>query len=74
VVDSNFFAVSDSAGKAVINAPAGNYQLQVYHPQLSNDQPASPQQLMADTTQIIRLENLIPSKKATSDDALSTLF
>src|SRR5688572_25795056 len=41
VVETDYFAISDVQGKISINAPAGKYQLQIYHPQMSGNFPES---------------------------------
>ena len=41
VLETDLFAVADEQGKIHINAPAGNYQLQIYHPQMNGIYPES---------------------------------
>lgn len=76
VVDTDYFAVGDDQGRILISAPAGTYQLQIYHPQLtapiaettvtlSETQPA---------TQSITLGNLAPAQGEDPDDEFADLF
>lgn len=75
VVDSEYFAVTDNTGKVSISAPAGSYQLQVYHPRLPGDYPASAVQLNESAAaQTIRLEKLNPPDNAAPADDYSNLF
>lgn len=75
VVDSEYFAVTDNSGRVNISAPAGAYQLQIYHPRLLDDYPKNGLQLNESTVpQTIRLENLsAPDNSAQADD-YSNLF
>lgn len=75
VVESEYFAVSDNTGKVNISAPAGSYELQVYHPYLLDEYPASAVQLNETAAaQTIRLEHLsLPDTSASADD-YSNLF
>lgn len=75
VVDSEYFAVTDNSGRVNISAPAGAYQLQIYHPRLLDDYPKNALQLNESTVpQTIRLENLsAPDNSAQADD-YSNLF
>lgn len=41
VLETDFFAVADEQGNIKINAPAGAYQLQIYHPQMQGIYPES---------------------------------
>lgn len=76
VVDTNFFAVADAQGKITITAPAGKYQLQLYHPQMSSNFPESA--ITLDDSQpvnkAITLDNLSAPVKAKADDEFSDLF
>ena len=75
VVETDYFAISDKQGIIKIDAPAGKYQLQIYHPQMSENYPAS--RIVLDgmsAQQTIVLNNLSPPKTAESTDEFSDLF
>ncbi|WP_323813338.1 methylamine utilization protein [Cellvibrio sp. NN19] len=75
VVETDFFAVSDAQGKLEINAPAGKYRLQIYHPQLSEDYSESSITLtepqLEHNIMLGKLNMPAPSKPA---DEFSNLF
>lgn len=76
VVDTDYFAVSDDQGRLHISAPAGNYQLQIYHPQLTA--PVAEQTLALSETQPVQqkitLDNLAPAQGKDADDEFADLF
>lgn len=75
VVETDFFALSDKQGNIQLNAPAGEYQLQVYHPQMSGNYPETSVVLSeAPAQQAIVLNNLSPPIAAESADEFSDLF
>lgn len=75
VVETNFFAQSDQQGNIQLNAPAGEYQLQMYHPQMREDFPES-RIVLGDSTkqQVIVLNNLSPPTATEPTDEFSDLF
>jgi plastocyanin len=75
VVETDFFALSDKQGNIQLNAPAGEYQLQMYHPQMQENFPAS-RIVLGDTTkqQTIVLNNLSPPTATEPTDEFSDLF
>lgn len=75
VVETEFFAVSDGQGEITINAPAGKYQLQIYHPQMDGNYPESDIVLNDESAQKkIILGNLLSSKTDETADEFSDLF
>lgn len=76
VVETDYFAVADGMGKISIDAPAGKYQLQIYHPQMSSDFPQST--IILDDSKavssIITVDNLSAAKAAETTDEFSNLF
>ena len=75
VVETEFFAISDKQGNIQLNAPAGEYQLQVYHPQMSGNYPETRVVLSeAPAQQAIVLNNLSPPVAVESADEFSDLF
>lgn len=75
VVETEYFALSDSQGRVVIDAPPGSYQLQVQHPRMAGEYPLSELQLRAaGASQSIVLDNLTDALSSEPDDELSTLF
>lgn len=77
VVDTPYFAVTDAQGLARIGQlPAGNYQLEIYHPRMNNNYPASSVQLTADENkQDTRvLDNLSEAATSKLEDEFSNLF
>lgn len=75
VVETDFFAISDKQGNIQLNAPAGEYQLQVYHPQMSGNYPETRVVLSeAPAQQTIVLNNLSPPIAVESADEFSDLF
>lgn len=75
VVETDYFAVSNAQGLIQITAPAGKYQLQIYHPQMSGNYPES-SIILGDSPmqQKIVLDNLSPPKSADTTDEFSNLF
>ena len=76
VVETDFFAVTNEQGKISISAPAGNYQLQIFHPQLSGNYPESAVTLSESqaASRTITLTNLSESSSSKSADEFSNLF
>ena len=76
VVETDYFAVTNNAGKINLAAPAGMYQLQIYHPQMGSEFPESTIKL--DESQplnnSISVNNLIAPKATDSSDEFSDLF
>tara|TARA_R100000656_G_scaffold112550_1_gene84704 strand:- start:429 stop:1061 length:633 start_codon:yes stop_codon:yes gene_type:complete len=75
VVETDFFALSDQQGNIQLNVPAGEYQLQIYHPQMRENFPAS-RLVLGDSTkqQSIVLNNLSPPTATEPTDEFSDLF
>lgn len=76
VVETDYFALADSQGKIRIEAPAGKYQLQIYHPKMSSEFPAAAMTLSdaQSTTATIVVSNLSDSDSAEPADEFSNLF
>lgn len=76
VVETEYFAVADEQGKIRINAPDGNYQLQVYHPRMNGIYPEESLVLVAaqPTSKKITLDNLTVTNTAKPKDEFSDLF
>lgn len=76
VVDTEYHAVADVQGNVRIQAPAGKYQLQVFHPRLTVAGPEVPVTLSenAPLQQQIKLENLASEKNEKASDEFSGLF
>lgn len=76
VVETEYFAVADAQGKISLVAPAGKYQLQVYHPQMSGNFPEST--ITLDDSQTVNnkitVNNLSAAKTAETADEFSNLF
>jgi plastocyanin len=76
VVETDYFAISDVQGKISVNAPAGKYQLQIYHPQMSGNFPEST--ITLDDSKIlnnnITVNNLSAAKTTETADEFSNLF
>lgn len=68
VVESEHYAGSTAQGDIQLAAPAGQYRLQIHHPQLNGDYPESLIGLQESDVQqkTIVLDNMVPAK---SDDA-----
>ena len=76
VVDTEHYAVSDAQGNLRIQAPAGKYQLQIFHPRLATSGPEIPVTLNENKPlqQQIKLENLASEKNEKASDEFSGLF
>lgn len=76
VVETDYFAVANEQGRVRINAPAGDYQLEIYHPRMNNLYPPSPVQLTDQQTlqQNISVTNLTDALSNLPSDELSNLF
>jgi len=76
VVESDYFAVANAQGNISLTAPAGKYQLQIYHPQMSGNFPES--SITLDDSQPvsnkITVNNLSAAKTAEAADEFSNLF
>lgn len=63
VVETPYYALTDAAGRAVIDAPPGSYRLRSWHPGLPVGAPAQEQALRlgaAPQVQGLRMENVRP--------------
>lgn len=76
VVDTEYHAVGDAQGNVRVQAPAGKYQLQVFHPRLTNSGPEIAVTLSekAPLQQQIKLDNLASEKNEKTSDEFSGLF
>lgn len=76
VVETDYFAISNEQGALAISAPAGEYQLQIFHPQLSGNYPEASLTLVETAAQkkTVTLNNLSPPSSAKPDDEFSNLF
>jgi plastocyanin len=76
VVETEYFAVADAIGKISLEAPAGQYQLQIYHPQMSDNFPESA--ITLDDSQSLNskvtVNNLSATKTSETTDEFSDLF
>lgn len=76
VVETEYFAVADAMGKISLEAPAGQYQLQIYHPQMSDNFPESA--ITLDDSQSLNIKvtvnNLSATKTSETTDEFSNLF
>lgn len=76
VVDTDYFAVANAQGNISLTAPAGKYQLQIYHPQMSGNFPEST--ITLDDSQPVNnkvtVNNLSAAKTAETVDEFSNLF
>lgn len=76
VVETDNFAVADELGKINLEAPAGKYQLQIYHPRMSGNFPESTITL-DDSTVVssrVTVNNLSAAKTTEASDEFSNLF
>ncbi|HEY8938756.1 MAG TPA: methylamine utilization protein, partial [Cellvibrio sp.] len=76
VVDTEYHAVGDAQGNVRVQAPAGKYQLQVFHPRLTNSGPEIAVTLSEKTPlqQQVKLDNLTSEKNEKTSDEFSGLF
>lgn len=76
VVETDYFAVANEQGRVRINAPAGDYQLEIYHPRMNNLYPPSSVQLkdQQPLQQNISVTNLTDALSNLPNDELSNLF
>lgn len=76
VVETDYFAVADTQGNIRLEAPAGQYQLQIYHPQMSRNFPESTITLNDSKTvnNTVTVNNLSAAKTAETADEFSELF
>lgn len=76
VVETDYFAIADAQGKVSLTVPAGQYQLQIYHPQMSSVFPESTITMVESqpANKKITLGNLSAVKDSESADEFSTLF
>lgn len=76
VVETEFFSIADEHGKVHLSAPAGKYQLQLYHPQMSNNYPESAIEL--DESKVVSrnvtIDNLSVVAPTEPADEFSNLF
>lgn len=76
VVETDYYAVADNQGNIRLEAPAGKYQLQIYHPQMNSNFPESTITLDDAKTvnNKITVNNLSAAKTAETTDEFSNLF
>jgi len=76
VVNSEYFAVTDAKGKITLDKiPAGDYQLEIYHPKLSSDYPTEKIHITDQTIhKAIRLNGIFNLETNQSADEFSELF
>lgn len=76
VVDTEYFALSDASGNIRIQAPAGKYQLQVYHPRQTGGAQENAVILKEQQplVQKIQLDNLSSEAANKETDEFSGLF
>jgi plastocyanin len=76
VVETDYFAVTDMQGKVSLKAPAGKYQLQIYHPQMNGGYPESAVTLNESQIEnrTVTLDNLSAVTKTEPADEFSNLF
>lgn len=76
VLETDYFALADAQGKIRLEAPAGKYQLQIYHPQMSSNFPEST--ITLDDTQAVNnkitVNNMSATTTAETTDEFSNLF
>jgi plastocyanin len=63
VVDTPYFAVTDGAGQAAIELPAGNYRVEVWHPRLEGEPAATARALRLRAGEKPRLDFTIEQKR-----------
>lgn len=64
VVDSPFFALTNSRGRVELEIPAGRYEIRVWHPRLKNPDPDKPQKIAIQAGQQATLEVGLELKKS----------
>jgi len=76
VVETENFAVADELGKINLEAPAGKYQLQIYHPRMSGNFPESTITLddSLAVSSRVTVNNLSAAKTTEASDEFSNLF
>ncbi|MDO8344046.1 MAG: methylamine utilization protein [Cellvibrio sp.] len=76
VVETDHFAVADALGEISLEAPAGKYQVQIYHPQMSGDFPESTITLddSKSMSSKVIVNNLSAAKTSETTDEFSDLF
>jgi plastocyanin len=76
VVETDYFAIADAQGNIRLEAPAGKYQLQIYHPQMSGNFPESTITLDDAKTvnNKITVNNVSAAKTSEAADEFSNLF
>lgn len=76
VVETDHFAIADARGNINLEAPAGKYQLQIYHPQMSGNFPAAT--ISLDDSHVVNskvtVNNLSAAKSSEITDEFSNLF
>jgi plastocyanin len=76
VLETEFFAIANEQGQIRLSAPAGKYQLQLFHPQMSSNYPESAIEL--DETQVVNrtvtIDNLSAVTTTEPTDEFSNLF
>jgi plastocyanin len=66
VVDTPFFAVTDGAGRAAIELPAGDYRVEIWHPRLEGEPAATARALQLRAGEKPRLDFTIEEKRVWS--------
>ena len=76
VVDTDYFAIADEQGKIHINAPEGEYHMQIFHPQMSGNYPETAI-TFAESQAVNRtvvVNNVTTVKETESTDEFADLF
>ncbi len=66
VVETPYFSVTDGAGLAAIEAPAGDYRVEVWHPRLEGEPEATARTLRLESGAAPRLDFVIAQKRVWS--------
>ena len=76
VVDTDYFAIADEQGKIHINAPEGEYRMQIFHPQMKGNYPEAAITLVESqaVNRTVVVNNLTTLKKTEPTDEFSDLF
>ncbi|MCE3251443.1 MAG: hypothetical protein K0Q67_453 [Cellvibrio sp.] len=76
VLETEFFSITDDQGQLHLEVPAGKYQLQLHHPQMSGEYPESA--ITLDKAQVVNrtvtIDNLSAMKTTEPVDEFSNLF
>jgi plastocyanin len=76
VVETEYFANANAQGVIKIEAPAGQYQLKIYHPRLTTEFQETSVTLneQQKVKEVVTLNNLMAEKNTESTDEFSDLF